>query len=166
MKLAKCLECGKPVKKSSQRCPACYHKFRSGVNHPLWKNGRMRPCEVCGEPVFRSRRHLRCWRAISRAKGYWTKDGYFMVKSPDHPRANKQGYVHRSWLVMEEKLGRLLQPTEIAHHKNEIPDDDRPENLEVRTRGGHTRHHSPWKGRRPVRGNCICAEQLGGRGEG
>ena len=57
------------------------------------------------------------------------KDGHVLVKSSSHPRANKNGYVLRSRLVMEKILGRYLDPGEIVHHKNKSVADDHPENL-------------------------------------
>lgn len=158
MSKGRCIDCDAVIKRSGQRCVSCYHKFRSGPNHPLWKNGRLTPCLVCGEPVFRAKRHAKCMRGPGHPsyKGeYRTSDGYVMVKCPEHPRADKKGFVHRSWLVLETKIGRLLEPGEEPHHKNEIPDDDRPENLEVRTHGDHTRHHSPWKGTKGRSHNTV-----------
>lgn len=67
--------------------------------------------------------------------------GYIRVLIRDHPRANGRGYVRRSHLAAEKTLGRYLFPNEITHHKNEIRDDDRPENIEVMTRGKHTSLH-------------------------
>jgi len=57
--------------------------------------------------------------------------GYVSVFLPSHPRASKTGYVRRSLLVIEEKLGRPLSGSEVVHHLNRVRDDDRPENLEV-----------------------------------
>src|SRR5215212_29016 len=34
--------------------------------------------------------------------------GYILVKQPNHPRANHDGYVHEAVLVLEQKLGRYL----------------------------------------------------------
>ena len=57
--------------------------------------------------------------------------GYVYILKPDHPFCNNRGYVRRSHLVMEQKLGRYLKPEEIVHHRNGIRDDDRPENLKL-----------------------------------
>jgi len=77
-------------------------------------------------------------------KGGQTKDnkGYVRVLMPKHPRADSKGYVARACLIAEKTLGRYLYPEEIAHHKNEIRDDDRPENIEVKeSRSAHTKYH-------------------------
>ena len=59
------------------------------------------------------------------------KDGYVLVRKPDHPHANKNGYVRRSHLVMEQIIGRYLKVGETTHHKNKQVADDRPENLKL-----------------------------------
>lgn len=70
-----------------------------------------------------------------------SSQGYVLVLMPEHPRARKDGYIKRARLVAEKKLGRYLYPSEITHHKNEIRDDDRPEKIEVMTRGKHQSLH-------------------------
>jgi len=66
------------------------------------------------------------------------KSGYILVKSPDHPHANHNGYVRQHRLVAEQMLGRFLERTEVVHHKNDDRSDNRPENLQVfRTNGEH-----------------------------
>lgn len=60
------------------------------------------------------------------------RGGYVKVLCPDHPFADKRGYIMEHRLVMEKKLGRYLMPWEIVHHKEGVPkDDNRPENLEL-----------------------------------
>lgn len=51
-------------------------------------------------------------------------DGYVLVKRPDHPHANNNGYVREHRLVMEKKLGRYLLPTEVVHHTGEKWEND------------------------------------------
>ncbi len=74
--------------------------------------------------------------------GHKSKAGYFYIWKPNHPSAEKRGYVNRSILVAEEKIGRFLKRNERVHHINEIKDDDRPENLEIMTEREHKSLHA------------------------
>ncbi|MDD5704005.1 MAG: HNH endonuclease [Dehalococcoidales bacterium] len=78
-----------------------YNKPKKGADSPWWRGGK---------------RHIR---------------GYIQIRCPGHPYAGKNGYVYEHRLVMEEKLGRYLLPSEKVHHINGIKDDNRPENLQV-----------------------------------
>lgn len=83
-------------------------------------------------------------------------DGYVYILMPGHHRAIWQGrYVKRADLVLEEKLGRPLQPGEFAHHKDRVRDNDAPDNLELRMRSTHRevvyptgKDHPSWKASR------------------
>lgn len=69
-------------------------------------------------------------------------DGYVLIYAPQHPAGrNAKGYVLEHRLVMERVLGRYLTPHELVHHKNEVKDDNRPENLEIMSRSSHMSHH-------------------------
>lgn len=48
---------------------------------------------------------------------------YAIVKN--HPKANKHGYVLEHRVVVENHLGRLLNPTEVVHHINHDKKDNR-----------------------------------------
>ena len=55
--------------------------------------------------------------------------GYVLLYYPEHPRAQKHGYVPRSRLVMENMLGRYLSEDETVWHKDRVRDNDAPDNL-------------------------------------
>lgn len=93
--------------------------YQSGAKHHLWKGGRTTD-----------------------------KAGYVLVWAPDHPFANRAGYVREHRLVAEEKLGRLLLPTEVVHHIDDDPSNNSPENLVVfESNGQHLA--ATRKGRKP-----------------
>lgn len=58
-----------------------------------------------------------------------TSYGYIIIKKPEHPNSDRQGYVLQHRLVMEKYLGRYLTKIEVVHHRNEIKSDNRIENL-------------------------------------
>ena len=70
------------------------------------------------------------------------KDGYVLVWSPGHPNARKHThYVFEHRLVMEEKLGRYLDPDEVVHHRNRDKQDNDPANLSLfASNAAHLRH--------------------------
>lgn len=73
--------------------------FMARETHPRWKGGK----------------HL--------------KRGYVYTLQPNHPHTRSKGYIREHRLVMEEKLGRYLDPEERIHHINGIKNDNRIENL-------------------------------------
>lgn len=70
--------------------------------------------------------------------------GYIYLRKPNHPFAQKKGYIAEHRLVMEKKIGRYLTKEEAVHHINGIRDDNRIENLELCfSHGQHTKkYHS------------------------
>jgi len=89
-----------------------------------------------GHPVPKKwRENLRECRLNTRSSnfkgGQTINHGYVYVWNPNHLRATygQYHYVKRCILVMEKKIGRLLDKYETIHHINGIKSDDRPENL-------------------------------------
>ena len=84
-------------------------------------------------------------KAGSWKGGQTTHNGYVYILRRNHLRANNRGYVKRALLIAEKKVGRYLKSDEIPHHKNEIKDDDRPENIKIMTAFNHKSFHSKKK---------------------
>ena len=81
------------------------------------------------------------WRGGRRLSYGNKRKGYIYVHKPDHPNATKHGVIMEHRLVMEDKLGRYLEPGEIVHHINGDITDNRPENLVVVSRSKHVEDH-------------------------
>lgn len=97
--------------KHQGRCRECYKTFSKGLNTTNWKGGMKK------------------------------ENGYIFILKHGHPTSRCDGYIKRSRLLMEQYLRRYLTNKEIVHHKNDIKDDDRIENLEVVTKQEHHAKH-------------------------
>jgi hypothetical protein len=101
---------GKKLSEEHKRKLSENHADISGENHPNWNGGRKK-----------------------------TNEGYILIYFPNHRQAASDGYIFEHRLIMEKILGRYLNPKEVVHHKNEIPDDNRLENLELFENAGYHR---------------------------
>lgn len=73
-----------------------------GDNNPSWKGGK-----------------------------YFDNDGYVLVHKPEHPYATKEGRVREHRLVMENKIGRYLLPSEVVHHIDGNKSNNSTKNLKL-----------------------------------
>lgn len=67
--------------------------------------------------------------------------GYIYLYRPGHPHASSNNYVAEHRLVMEEKIGRYLEPNEAVHHIDGDKSNNSIENLALVTRRAHMMLH-------------------------
>ena len=101
-------------------------KLYKGKNNPLWGKHH-------SEKAKRKISESRLGHKHPNWKGGRINDGrgYILIFKPSHPFAKNGRYVYEHRLVMEKHLGRYLKPGEIVHHKNEVRDDNRPDNFRL-----------------------------------
>lgn len=106
-----------------QECGICQKPLRS----TRWGRQKRYCSEECRLKGLRGRTSP-AWKG-----GVIKNRGYLQVRCPLEfsPMANHDGLVLQHRLVMARHLGRCLHPWEVVHHKNNIKDDNRLENLEL-----------------------------------
>jgi hypothetical protein len=123
-----CLGCPNPASPRGQWCSqACNARLR--------KKRYARTCEACGAEFEPASRERDTAKYCSRKCRYEHK----RANAVNYPKQGKRS-LHR--IVMERKLGRPLQRTEIVHHANHDMLDFSEENLELKpSQSVHMKEH-------------------------
>lgn len=111
----KAVTCGHPVANfQTKRCWDCWGRIRGEV-----RKGEKRKITIYGDQHH-------SWKG---GRVIHKHSGYVLLKRREHPNSQKNGYVYEHRVVMEEYLGRFLEPVEEVHHINHNKSDNRIENL-------------------------------------
>lgn len=111
-----------------------------GIRKKALKMGMYVPHEM--EFINRSeaRKREKCpnWNGGKRK----TRKGYVQLLLPEHPRADRNGYVMEHIVIWERYSGAPVPNNCVIHHLNGIKNDNRIDNLCLMTRGGHSSFHN------------------------
>lgn len=67
----------------------------------------------------------------SNIKGWYIHNDYVFIYAPERPNCDQKGYVQLHRLIMEDVLGRYLEPQEVVHHIDGNRTNNFEENLEL-----------------------------------
>lgn len=104
------------------------HKSPKAIQKAFVRFGFPRLHNIC--PLKGSDNHL--WNGGVHID----KNGYRLLRCPNHPYANRLGYVREHRLVVEAHLGRYLLPSEVVHHIDGDHTNNDIGNLEVFSSNG------------------------------
>lgn len=126
-----CANIGHRAELTTKRCANC------GTEMTLRPSGA--PRQFCSWECKKAAQYKNALDRMHNGKpARLTRDGYVKVWEPAHPNAIR-GWVWEHRLVMEKILRRRLTSEEEVDHINSDRADNRPENLQVLSRGAHRR---------------------------
>ena len=151
-----------------------YDRTKSKPNSSLFKKGHIVPkgwrIKFVKALMGKTGNMARHWKGGKTVD----KRGYILIYRPSHPYCNNEGYVREHRLIVENCLGRYLNPRECVHHINGITKDNRIGNLKViKNNSTHLRlFHAPKPFARIIRECKSCKKEFnavksrikGGRG--
>ncbi len=117
-----------------------------GIVHRMF--GQIITCRYCGNKSFASNVKIaqgygescsrQCADKSKERKHRYLANGYVLIFSPNHPFANKNGYVQEHRLVIEKLINRFLHKWEIVHHVDKQRNNNHIHNLMVfNNQGAH-----------------------------
>ena len=127
------------IKTKDKICKQCKKKFNRG----RLKSGRI---EAIEDYDIRKYCSHKCFFNHNQGKNHPNWGGGIKHRPDGYLRDNKTDkYLHR--IIMEKHLGRKMKSTEVIHHKNGNPSDNKIKNLEVMSNSEHRKLHIKKKNR-------------------
>lgn len=131
-----CERCGKEFNPWSETARYCGNRCSATASGEARQTIAVKACVTCGRefrPVASRRKYCsrECYAADPNAKREHGK--YVMIYRPDAPGAYTSGQIFEHRFVMQEAIGRALEPDETVHHINGDTRDNRLANLQLRT---------------------------------
>ena len=116
----------------------CYREWYRAKN--------TRACPICGNEFIAKRSSQkvcstecrRKYKSMNVEHKAYMENGYIVEYQKGY---NKKGNVKQHRRIMEEHLGRKLEPYEVVHHINGVKTDNRIENLQLMTASEHSSLH-------------------------
>lgn len=113
------------------------NKSAKGIYKKAYKMGLRKTADI----EYLNRSEAAKQRFCNRVTERVTSKGYKQIYVPDHPRADKRGFVMEHIVVFEDATGVMVPLNCCVHHLNEDKQDNRPENLCMMENGAHTAFH-------------------------
>jgi hypothetical protein len=154
-----CVDCGEKNDRKGICCISCLKQRKQEVMKKYKTNNKERikeikkkfnethkkRCKYCGRKIWLDSKRCRHCAKYDRKKKKVKKDksGYIQIYNPKHPYADHKGYVREHRLVVEKKIGRILNPKEAIHHIDCNKQNNKIENLMLfPTQKDHMKFHT------------------------
>jgi hypothetical protein len=118
------ISCGISARNKTSQNP-CYSRDITGDKNPMFGKGQ----SGSDNGMYgRTKESNPAWNGGRKIR----KDGYILVIAPEeHPNKADGIYILEHRIVMENKIGRYLEPSEVVHHIDGNPSNNNIENLEL-----------------------------------
>lgn len=130
-----------PIRYCSKKCDGASRKKQTE-----------RDCKNCQMPFMSSRKYpfgQFCGRfcvdqfakktGSRKRNGFWYENGYKVLY------LEGDGSVKEHIKIMEQSIGQKIKTGDVVHHRNFIKDDNRLENLQILSRGQHSKLHREYE---------------------
>lgn len=117
-------------------CPICSVEFQSYPSRI--KDGRGKFCSRKCSSISK-KENIKERNPNWRGGRFTHTNGYIVIRKPNHPKANRKGYIYEHRFVAENKIGRILKDDEVAHHLDGDKKNNNQDNIVVMKVSDHAR---------------------------